>query len=123
MSRTCTALAAAALPVVVLLSLAGCASPAAEAPVLEADCDADAITETAHHLLDESDLILDSVDRLDCSDGWSVITVTSSGDGAPTEATTFVFRETEFSWVLKAPEIVCGDGDESLPAVLRTGVC
>lgn len=122
MSRTCRTLAAVALPLAVLVTT-GCAASTAEAPVLEADCDADAITETAHHLLDESDLILDSVDRLDCSDGWSVITVTSSGDGVPTQASTFVFRETEFGWVLKAPEIVCGEGEETLPAVLQPGVC
>lgn len=106
-----------------MLPVAACGSSNAEAPVLEADCDADAITEAAHHLLDESDLILDSVDRLDCSAGWAVIAVTSSGDGQPTQASTFVFRETEFGWVLKAPEIVCGEGEDALPAVLATGVC
>lgn len=126
MRRTCTSLA----PVVALVGLAGLAgcssasSGTADAsPALEGDCDVDGISEAAHHLLEEGGLAMGDVQDLRCVGDWAAITVGQSGAGATSDSATFVFKRAEFDWVMKAPEIVCVDGPDGLPADLAAIAC
>ena len=127
MRRTCTSLAAV-LAIVTLATLTGCSSSTdatatGSSPALEADCDVDGISEAAHHLLEEGGLTMGDVQDLRCDGDWSVITVGQSGDGATEPTTTLVFRQSEFGWVLKAPETACIDGPDGLPANLAELAC
>ena len=125
MRRTCTSLASV-VAVVALVTLTGCSSSsdaAGASPALEADCDVDGISDAAHHLLEEGGLTMGDVKDLRCDGGWSVITVGQSGSGASSDTATFIFRQTEFDWVMKAPEVVCVDGPDGLPADLAAMAC
>ena len=125
MRRTCTSLASI-VAATALVTLTGCSASndaAAANPTLEADCDVDGISDAAHHLLEEGGLTMGDVQDLRCDGDWSVITVGQSGSGATSDTATFIFRQTEFDWVMKAPEIVCVDGPDVLPADLAALAC
>ena len=125
MRRTCTSLAAV-LAIVTFATLTGCSSSsdaAGSGPALEADCDVDGISDATHHLLEEGGLTMGDVQDLRCDGDWSVITVAQLGDGATESTATLVFRQTEFGWVLKAPETACIDGPDGLPVELAAVAC
>lgn len=71
-------------------------------------------------MVEESDLMVESVDAVRCSGAWSVVDVTVAGAESSTE--TFVFLKVGESWVLKAPETACGGG-EAIPEDLAAEIC
>ncbi len=109
-----------AVATAVVLVVSGCSGPQ-----VDASCDVEGVTHDVEHMVEEAGLTSDSVDALQCSGDWAVAEVTVSGPTTEPSAEVFVFQRSEFGWILKAPELVCGadPGLESVPDDLRDSAC
>ena len=111
------------------LCIAGCQSTDASTP--NALCDQASLQATIDTFFHESDMRLDSLDKLDCSGDWAAVQATVSEAGDKPAKQTFVFARSGGDWILKAPEIVCGSptadnsrpSDAEIPADLWPQAC
>jgi hypothetical protein len=113
-----TTLSGAAIVVAGLLT--GCGGSA-----VDSSCAVDDLTHEVEHIVEEALLVVDSVDELQCSGEWAVITATISGEGTEPYAETMLFRKPADAWVLKTSELVCDPaaGDEAITGDLAERVC
>ena len=111
------------------LCIAGCQSTAASTPSVP--CDQASLQTTIDTFFHESDMQMDSFDKLDCSGDWAAVLATVSEAADKPAQQTFVFARSGEDWILKAPEIVCGSptadntrpSDAEIPADLWPQAC
>ena len=113
------------LPLAATLVIAAGLMVGCSGSAVDASCDVEGVTHDVEHMVEEANLTADSIDGLQCSGDWAVAQVTVSGGEGEPAAEVFVFQQTEFGWILKAPEVACdtAPGLESIPDGLRDVAC
>lgn len=108
----------AILPIAALLTACSGSS-------VDATCDVEGVTDEVGHMVQESSMTMDSLDDLQCSGDWAFARTTVSGGADGSTSATFLFERTEAGWILKAPELVCGNDAEvaTIPADLVDAAC
>ena len=73
-------------------------------------CDEASVGDTLGHIVGEAQMVVASIDSLDCSADWAFATATLTGteEGAEAFADVFLLQRDGDIWVLKARETACG---------------
>lgn len=96
-------------------------------------CDEATVADTLGHIVGEAQMVVASMDRLDCSGDWAsaVATVAGREEGSAQSSEVFLLQRDGDIWVLKARETACGTfmpgdpmpADAQVPADLWEVAC
>ncbi|NQW71350.1 MAG: hypothetical protein HQ453_01340 [Actinobacteria bacterium] len=96
-------------------------------------CEEAAVGETLGHIVGEAQMVVASIDSLECSGDWASASATVAGrdEGSQPFAEVFLLQRDGDIWVLKARETACGTfspggprpTDAEVPADLWEAVC
>jgi hypothetical protein len=96
-------------------------------------CEEAAVGDTLGHIVGEAQMVVASIDSLECSGDWASVSATVAGrdEGSQPFAEVFLLQRDGDIWVLKARETACGTfsaggprpTDAEVPADLWEAVC
>jgi hypothetical protein len=96
-------------------------------------CEEAAVGDTLGHIVGEAQMVVASIDNLECSGDWAYASATVTGreEGSQPFAEAFLLQRDGDIWVLKARETACGTfspggprpTDAEVPADLWEAVC